>query len=68
GGDALARALGEIDGVRVRAWRRLDAGDAATPLTVVQIAALRDAIVASDADRLAVIVGGDGYELVPYTD
>lgn len=68
GGDALARVLGEIDGVRVRAWRRLDAGAAAPALSAEQIAALRDAIAASDADRLAVIVGGDGYELVPYSE
>jgi hypothetical protein len=66
--DALVSALEQIDGVRVRAWRRTDAGGAgAASLPGEQLAAMREAVARVDADRVAVIVGSAGFEVVPYT-
>ena len=68
GADTLARALGEIEGVHVRSWRRIDAAGAAPPLSPEQIAALSAEIAGADVDRIAVIINRDGYEVVPYTE
>ena len=66
--DALIGALEQVEGVRVRAWRRTDsAGGGAAPLSAEQLAAMREAVARADADRIAVIVGGAGFEVVPYT-
>ncbi|MGE3855868.1 MAG: DUF5671 domain-containing protein [Dehalococcoidia bacterium] len=62
----LADDLARTDGVQVRAWRRTD-GDGVA-LTEERRTALRDAIIAADADRLLAIVAGGDFSLVPYEE
>lgn len=62
----LAAGLARVEGVQVRSWRRTDA--AAGGLSGERRDALRDAIVAADADRLLAIVEGGDFRLVPYED
>ncbi|TAK81086.1 MAG: hypothetical protein EPO16_00290 [Dehalococcoidia bacterium] len=60
----LARALADLDGVRVRSWRRVDAPG--RPLTPELREGLLRAVAGAEQARLLVIVGEDTYELVPY--
>ncbi|MFA7297966.1 MAG: DUF5671 domain-containing protein [Dehalococcoidia bacterium] len=66
GAEAAADALREIEGVRLREWRRVDATIAG--LSPMQLDALRDTVTSVDADRVVVLVLGDRFEVVPYTE
>lgn len=66
GARAIADALRGIDGVRLREWWRTDATSAA--LDGAQVAALRDAVASADADRVLVLITGDGFEVVLYRE
>src|SRR5690606_2939683 len=56
----LATALAAIPGVRLQRWQPLETSDATAP-TAEQIARVRDAIAAADADRMLVLDDGQGY-------
>jgi hypothetical protein len=62
----IVQALEQLPGVRVRALRRLDADGAG--LSADQLSTLRDAVRDATADRVVVVVGPTGYEVVPYTE
>jgi hypothetical protein len=63
---ALVTALEQLPGIRVRSLRRLDADGAG--LSAAQLETLRDAVRDASADRVVVIVGRSGYEVVPYVE
>jgi hypothetical protein len=66
-GEDLATALRSTPGIRVRTWNRTDLTPG-EPLTGGQIADLRAAILASEHDRVVLILGNGVYELVPYEE
>jgi hypothetical protein len=66
GASGIVQALEQLPGVRVRALRRLDADSAG--LSAEQITSLRDEVRDAEADRVIVVVGRDGFEIVPYVE
>ena len=66
--ESVLRELGQIEGTRTRAMRRTDLEVDANPLPFAQLTALKAEVQASEASRLAVVVGGGRYELVPLAD
>ena len=66
GASGVAEALRSIEGVRLQSWERTD--DAAAAFSDAQVKALRDAVASIDAERVLVIVTGEGFEVVPYRE
>lgn len=63
----LIRGLESQLGVPIRVWRRLDGGDAPR-LTSEELEAIREEIVNAPGNRLLLIVGASGVEVLPYRE
>jgi len=65
GSEALAAALADLDGVRVRVWRRAGVEDGAAVLTPQTQGDLRTLVEATTGDSLVLVDEGGRLDLVP---
>ncbi len=68
GAEAIVEALERVEGVRVRAWRRLDGAATTAALSDERRAALVAAVTATDAERVLIAVSDDDFDVVPYAE
>lgn len=66
--ESVLRELAQIEGTRTRVMRRADVDSDADALPFAQLMALKAAVQTSEASRLAVVVGGGRYEVVPLAE